>query len=261
MIRSIRQTLGYRIHATDGELGRTSDYYFGDDTWRIRYLVVRAGSWLSGRQVLISPQCVGEPDWHSGALPVALTMKQVQDSPSIETDLPVSRQQEARLARYYNWVPYWELPGIMVPVPAEPAPAQASESPPAAEGHLRGVREVTGYHISASDGEVGHLADFLAQTSIWAIRYLVVDLSRWLPNRKVLISPAWVTSIDWSDKRVHVDLSTQQVRGSLPFDPAAAVNREFEVRLYDYYGRPKYWESEPQDAPPSPRMPGAGKGK
>lgn len=252
MFRSMRQTLGYRLHATDGELGKTSDFYFEDDTWRIRYLVVRAGSWLSGRQVLISPLSVGVPDWASGTLPVNLTMKQVQDSPSIDTDQPVSRQQEARLAQYYNWVPYWELPGIMMPVPAQPPPAAAPDEAPAAESHLRSLREVTGYRLSASDGEIGSVTDFLAQTDIWAIRYLVVDLSRWHPGRKILVSPAWATSLEWAQKRLHVDLSVEQIRGSAPFDPAAPMNREYEVHLYDYYGRPKYWEAQAGTPPPKP---------
>jgi hypothetical protein len=251
MLRSMKQTIGYRIQATDGELGKTVDYYFQDDTWRIRYLVVRAGTWLSGRQVLISPQSVGVPDWVRGALPVSLTMKQVQDSPGIDTDQPVSRLQEARLARYYNWVPYWELPGIMMPVPSQPPPDESKEAA-ADQGHLRSLREVAGYRLHAIDGELGHLADCVAQTDIWAIRYLVVDLSRWHAGRNVLLSPAWVTAVEWGQKRLHVDLSVEQIRGSLPFDPSAPVNREYEMRLYDYYGRPRYWETPAGSPSPKP---------
>jgi hypothetical protein len=106
------------------------------------------------------------------------------------------------------------------------------------------VKEVSGYRIHASDGDIGHVADFLAQTDAWAIRYMVVDFSRWLPSRKVLISPAWISSVVWNAKRVHVAMTAEQVKGSQPFDPAAPVNREYEARLYDYYGRPKYWEAE-----------------
>ena len=41
--------------------------------------------------------------------------------------------------------------------------------------------------------------------------------------------------------RVHVDLDRDTVAHSPKYDPSAPVNLEYEVRLYDYYGRPKYW--------------------
>jgi hypothetical protein len=244
MLRSMRQTLGYPIQATDGEIGKTVDYYFEDDTWRIRYLVARAGSWLSGREVLISPLAVGTPDWLAGAIPVNLTMKQVRESPSIDTDQPVSRRHEARLAEYYNWLPYWEMPGVMMPVPAGSAAIAGEDAADIDKSHLRSLKDVIGYRLQATDGEIGGVSDFLAQTDIWAIRYLVADLSRWRAGQKVLVSPAWTTAIEWAQKRFCLDLSVDQIRGSQPFDPAAGVNREYEVRLYDYYGRPKYWETK-----------------
>jgi hypothetical protein len=102
---------------------------------------------------------------------------------------------------------------------------------------------VTGYRIHASDGDIGHVADFIVDTEDWAIRYLVVDTHNWLPGRKVLVSPAWVKQVSWDERHLHLDLSRQEIRGSLAFDPSAPVNREYEARLYDYYGRPKYWEA------------------
>ena len=48
--------VGYNLEATDGEIGKVESFYFDDDTWTIRYMVVKTGGWLSGRKVLISPK-------------------------------------------------------------------------------------------------------------------------------------------------------------------------------------------------------------
>lgn len=247
MLRSMNEIIGYKIEASDGNLGRAKDFLFDDHSWVVRYLVVDTGGWLIDRLVLISPQAMEEPDWTRGVLPVALTKEQVENSPGIETDLPVSRQHEQQLAEYYNWQPYWQYglplgdPIPMMPVPAAVSVEESGKKDTAGDPNLRSVKEVTGFRIHASDGEIGHVAEFIDQTEGWAIRYLVVDTRNWLPGRKILISPAWVKRVDWDEKSLHVDLSRKEIRGSVEFDPSAPINREYEARLYDYYGRPKYW--------------------
>jgi hypothetical protein len=75
----------------------------------------------------------------------------------------------------------------------------------------------------------------------WTIRYMVIDTRNWWPGKKVLVAPPWITEIDWGEARVHVDMTQTEIKSSPEFDPAAPVNREYEERLFDYYGRPKYW--------------------
>jgi hypothetical protein len=247
MLRSMNEIMGYKIEASDGELGRAKDFLFDDHSWVVRYLVVDTGGWLQDRQVLISPLATREPDWTRGGIPVALAKKQIENSPRIESDLPVSRQNEQRLADYYSWQPYWQYgvplgaPVAMLPVLSTEFAIDSGKKDSTGDPDLRSVKEVTGYRIHASDGEIGHVADFIVQTEGWVIRYLVVDTRNWLPGRKILVSPAWVKRVDWDEKRLHVDLSRQEIRGSVEFDPSAPINRDYEARLYDYYGRPKYW--------------------
>jgi hypothetical protein len=100
MLRSVKDLRGYKILATDGEIGKVHEFYFDDATWTIRYLVVNTGSWLFERRVLLSPIVLGQPYWQMRVFPVALTRMQVKNSPSIETDKPVSRQQEIELHQY-----------------------------------------------------------------------------------------------------------------------------------------------------------------
>jgi hypothetical protein len=108
--------------------------------------------------------------------------------------------------------------------------------------HLRSVGEVAGYHIEASDGEIGHIEDFIFDDETWKIRYVVVDTKNWLPGRKVLVSPLWVEDVSWRKRRVRVDLTQEEIKSSPEYDPTAPVNRQYEERLYDYYGRPRYWD-------------------
>ena len=95
--------------------------------------------------------------------------------------------------------------------------------------------------MDASDGELGSISDFIVDDELWVVRYMVIDTGGWLPGRKVLVSPDWVKDVAWSDSAVSVDLSQSQIEGCPEYDPSKPVNRRYEVRLYDYYGRPGYW--------------------
>jgi hypothetical protein len=108
MLHDIKKLEGYAVGASDGELGTVKDMYFDDQHWAIRYLVVEAGGWLSGRKVLISPGAVIRVAWDEDTIDVRLTRQQVRDSPSIDTDKPVSRQHEMEFSDYYGYPYYWE---------------------------------------------------------------------------------------------------------------------------------------------------------
>lgn len=249
--------MGYRIQATDGNLGKVDDFLFDDLSWIVRYLVVDIASGLMemppSRRVLIAPAAIGQPDWAGQVLPVILNQRQVEDSPPIEADRPVTRQMEEEIRTYYNWIPYWRA---VVPVPVEEgldqAMSRAEEEgrPPLEEQrqddpHLRSLDEVLGYHLRARDGDAGQVDDLIIEDEGWAIRYLVVDTGLTplglLPGRRVLLSPAWSEKVDWVQRAIYVDLRKETVEASPRYDPSRPVNREYETRLYDYYGRPKYW--------------------
>ena len=173
MLRNTAHLKGFAIRATDGELGTVDQLYFDDKTWAIRYLVVEAGGWLGGRQVLISPISVAHADWQAERLDVALTKEQVEHSPNIDTHQPVSRQHEAEYYGYYGYPYYWEGPYLWGPAfyPAGLAiPAFASREALAekigrelTDSHLRSTEAVTGYDIEAADGEIGHVDGFVVE--------------------------------------------------------------------------------------------------
>ena len=251
MLASVTDLQGFTLRAMDGEIGKVNQFYFDDKTWAIRYLVVNTGSWLAGRLVLISPIAVGQTDWESKQLEVVLTKKQVEGSPDIDTHKPVSRQHEAEYLGYYGYPFYWEgldfggaifdpagLP-IQRSAAAEAlAPRAVTES---ADSHLRSTKEVTGYHIEATDGEIGHVENFIVDHRTWAIQYLVVSTRNWWPGKKVLMSPHWIERVSWTDSKVYVDLSRKAIKNGPEYNDSMPVTREYEHRLYNHYKRSAYW--------------------
>jgi len=256
MLRTVGDLKGVTIEAMDGDIGSVQDLYFDDRAWTIRYFVVDTGTWLPGRRVLISPFAFRLVPGAS-RLRTSLTKQQVKDSPSIDTDRPVDRQREIAFAQYYGYPYYWlgpnrwgELAYPVLPVP--PAAPTALEEEMAArewedtDPNLRSARDVMGYYIQATDGDVGHVEDFLVDAESWAIRYMIVDTRNWLPGRKVLVSPEWIQRVSWEESKVYVDLSKRHIEAAPEFDSSIPLEREHEERLYTHLGRAKYWEREPR---------------
>lgn len=256
MLRNINELRGFAIHASDGEIGEVDDFYFDDENWAIRYLIVDTGGWLSGRKVLISPYAIGTPDWEGRKLPVRLTKAQVEGSPDIDTQKPVSRQHEAHYSSYYGYPYYWgseglwglgAYPGLLT---ADAQAGTANQTNPAQvppDAHLRSCRELGGYHIHALDGDIGHVDDMLVDDRSWAIRYLIVNTSNWWGGHLVLVSPQWVVEVSWPDSKVSVGLSREAVRSAPPYDPSEPLDRLHEEAIYDHYGRPGYWAARPTE--------------
>jgi hypothetical protein len=241
---------GYAIRARDGVIGTVTDFLFADDSWLVRWMVVDTGNWLSGRKVLLPPTVLGHPDPVTHEFPVRLTMQQVRDSPEIASDRPVSRQDETNIYGYYGWRPYWGDGFFMGGygfagdgrLAAQAQDASGREAEIASmrlndgDPRLRAVAEVTGYHIRATDGEIGHVKDFLLEEADWSIHYLVVDTMNWWPGKQVLISPASVHDINWPDNLVNLKVDRQKVKSSPGYDETTTVDRNYERLFHNYYG-------------------------
>jgi sporulation protein YlmC with PRC-barrel domain len=263
MLQSVNDLKGTAIHATDGDIGKVADFLFDDESWAIRYLVVDTGKWLPGRKVLISPISIDAALKNDG-LRLSLTKDQIKNSPPIDADKPVSRQYESEYLSYYGYPYYWYGAGLWgassypqlraaTPISGYPdrtsghagsaAASRLAPTKPEAESRLRSTTEVTGYYIEASDGDIGHVENFLVDDKDWALRYTVVDTVNWWPGKKVVVSPDWISQVSWAEAKVHVNLSRQKVKDAPEYDPSAPISRDYEERLYDSYGSPKYWQA------------------
>jgi hypothetical protein len=254
MLTKTSHLKGFVIRATDGELGIVDQFLFDDDTWCIRYLIIETGGWLGGRRVLISPISIVDTDWQARRLDVALTREQVEKSPDIDTHRPVCRQHEAEYLGHYGYPDYWGGPHLWGPAfhPAGLAISATASTEArvdrtrseSTDSHLRGSEAVTGYQVAAANGEIGHVDGFLMDDHVWLIRYIEVATQDWWPGGRVLVSPAWVIRISWTDSKVYIGLSQEAIRNGPEYDDATPITREYENRLHLHYGEPPYWLHE-----------------
>ena len=200
-----------KINGADGEVGKVQDFLFDDQTWTVRYLVVDTGGLLTGRLTLLSTGAIQDIDWHGKQVNVNVTRKMVEEGPSAAVDEPVSRQHEAALSRYYGWPYYWQGPYLWslayypAPVPRQGrgrlGERQDEETRPHGDPALRSLKEVSGYHVQSTGGEIGHVEDCVVDPETWQIRYLVIDTSNYWFGREVIVSPHWVHEVSWPEPR------------------------------------------------------------
>jgi len=249
MLSKSRTLSGYTLHSLDGEIGRVEQFYFDDAHWTIRYLVADTGHWLRGRQVLISPLALTVVLEDEHTIGVNLTKLQIEDSPALESDKPVSRQFEEAYHGYYGWPMYWSGPYTRGSYPYIMRERQRSQDcghgEKAWDAHLRSTRDAMDHHIQALDGEIGHVDDFVIDDETWAIRYLVVDTRNWWPGKRVLIAPQWIERVSWNTSKVFVNLSRAAIQGAPEFTDAALPTRDYETKLHHHYKREGYWIEQP----------------
>jgi sporulation protein YlmC with PRC-barrel domain len=249
MLSKAKTLQDYSLQNTNGEtIGKVKEFYFDDRHWTVRYLVADTGTWLSGRQVLISPYALVAVNNDHQNIVVALTQKQIEDSPSLDSDKPVSRQFEQAYYGYYGWPIYWSGSYAWGPSPyLVRDPEQWKTSTQRETGwdpYLRSTYNVSGHHIQALDGEIGHVADFVIDDETWAIRYLIVDTHNWWPGKKVLISTRWIERVSWGERKVFVNLSRDAIKRSPEYKEESMLDRDYEVSLHQHYNRQGYWLDE-----------------
>lgn len=242
---------GLALEATDGAIGTVADLLFDDHSWTARWLVVETGSWFSSRKILLPLSALGKPDEQTRTFAVHLMRQQVKESPDVDTDLPVSRHREAHVYHHYGWNSYWTsgfaplsnaitMP-VSMPLARDDVGPRYQESetdavPDDGDPHLRSVRAVIGYHIAASDGEVGHVEDFLIDDETWRLHYMTVDTKNWLPGERVLLPVRSISEIDWFTEVITVGIDRAKVKGSPPYEPQMTSDGPFYERSDEYFG-------------------------
>jgi hypothetical protein len=216
--RNLQDLYGVKLSAVDGEIGHIEDFYFDDETWVVRYVVAKTGSWLTGKKVLLSPYAFGPLRQDVRPLPVNLTRQQIENCPPVEEHRPISRQYEVKYYHYYGWPTYWEgswtwgigrYP-VMLP-PASP-PAGAADRPPnQAESHLRSTRAVDGFPVETYDGPLGHLLGFSVDPQSWVIRDVIVKTGHWRSGKELLISPAQIDDLSYPEGKMFVNLTKEDL--------------------------------------------------
>lgn len=245
MMTELSELQKHHLECLDGTIGKLKDVFFDDEDWIIRYVVADTGGWLTGRRVLLSPAALTPEAAAQGRLPIHLTKAQIEASPGIEADLPVSEQHQRDLHAYYGWQPYWgmapyQMAGMMppsVPDSSVETPAPAPE-PPRGDPHLHSAAHVRGYTIEANDGTIGHVADFLVALEDWTIGALVVDTRNWLPSRTVVLPSTAIEGIRWGSRKLVVRLDRETVKHAPEYDNTVPLPPDFERRLEESFRDP-----------------------
>lgn len=252
MLNKAKIMKNYTLNCQDGEIGKVKDFYFDDQSWLIRYLIINTGNWLTGRQVLVSPHSILSVNTDEEYITVNLTKSQIEDSPVLESDKPVSNQFQEEFRGYYGYpifasgMGYGGIGrGLVLPkTPIKPEGEEVikkTEDDNEWDPNLRSTHSVTGYHIKAIDDTIGHIDDFIIDDQKWEIQYLVIDTKNWLPGRKVLISPKWIEDVSWSEAKVFVTLKGEEVKSSPEYKEEITLDRDYETSLHKHYKRRGYW--------------------
>ena len=245
MLNSAKELKSYKLNGIDGELGKVKQFYFDDEHWGIRYLVADTTNWLNDRQILVSTYSLLAVNRDEQNIKINLTKKQIQDSPSIGFDKPVSKQFEEQYREHYGLPSYWggdyrwEITPDIVRDSAKQLKLSKDEN--VGDAHLRSTDEVSGYRIYAHDGVIGHIEDYIIDDETWEVRYLVIDTQNLWPGKKVLLSPFWMESISWQEQKAFVKLARNAIKESPEYSKNLLTTRGYEAKLFQYYNQRGFW--------------------
>jgi hypothetical protein len=226
MLLSAKDLKKMSLQAEDGQIGSLVTLFIDKKMWTVRYLVVRTGKFLAGKEVLVAPEAVRKVDAKEESVLVDMTRQEVRDSPDIDTHMPLSRRKEVELFNHYGWMPYWYPPGTAMsgvpgfnPLLSSEKMEKLKEKSETEDPDLRDLDAVTGYGIHAADGQAGHVEEFLVDTGPWILRQVVVDTRNWLPGgRKVLLPVEVIRELSWEKRTLSTDLTMRQVEDSPEYE-------------------------------------------
>ena len=240
MLRSMNEQLKYTVEALDGEAGYLHDFLIDERTWVVRYAVIDLGHWLPGRKVLLARPGIDGADYATKTLSLKTTKAQIEASPDLTDDAPVSRQYEQYLYEHYQWAPYW-APGFAGGgvMPMETATTTEPDSPPfkAVNPHLRSLRELTGYSIVVDEEHVGRVDAFMCYDDTWEVPFLVANVGGWFHKERLMVPTKRVGEIAFTEHRLTLNMRADTLDDLPTFDPEAPEAGRVEMCVYDYRGK------------------------
>ncbi|MFH0925923.1 MAG: PRC-barrel domain-containing protein [bacterium] len=198
MLKGVKDFVGYTVYARDGDIGRINQFYFDDRKWIVRYLLINTGSWLSGREVMISPVALNQPDLLEKSFFTSLTRKKLKRFPHILENKIISHQEEVKLVKRYEWPKYWEddeklevgrEQASMMKIFNDSGNNLLDNRNDNKKGYLLwSTNKPIYYPILGNGGEFGSVQDFVIDTETWVIRYLVLDQKNQIIEKNVLVT-------------------------------------------------------------------------
>lgn len=197
MLHKARHLTGYTLKSCDGEIGQVKGFHCDDQSWTIRYLVADMGHWFKDRQILIPPSAITGVDPKMQTIEISLTKQQIDDIPALADDTSVSRQfQDVR------------------------------------DPHLRSSKNLISSHVQGTDGELGHIHDFLIDLETWAIRYFIIETQKWWMEKKVMVSSLWIERVNWLESKVYLNLPRETMNQTSRYTVLEPLNRKYETNFH-----------------------------
>jgi hypothetical protein len=84
--------------------------------------------------------------------------------------------------------------------------------------HLRSTKTIMGYHVHASDGDFGHVSDFIFDDANWQIMYMVVNSHNWFGGKQFLIETGTIKEIQWENSKVILNIPINAIKEGPLFD-------------------------------------------
>jgi hypothetical protein len=251
MLIEAKTLKGYKIIGHDGDVGKVKEFYFDDQYWTVRYIIVDTGNWLADRQVLISLSALSSLNKEAESITINLCKKQIKESPILTNDQHISRQFEIEYHEYYGLPLYWSDPskhGINhIDLTNYRQLKISTQEIKSRSPHLRSSKNVSSYHIQAIDGEIGHIVDFIIDSETWAIRYLIINTHNWWAGKSVLVFPQWIDRVSCKELKVFINLSRESIKLSPEYSIESMITRDYETQLHRYYNRNVYWPEKPSN--------------
>jgi hypothetical protein len=244
LLRSLNLTRGARLAAQDGDAGAIQDFLFSDDDWVVRYLVASLPGPM-GRRILISPIALEEVTAEPGEFRVRLPLEQLEQTPDIDADEPITRAWENAYFRFYAWPVYWggggatgfwggsQFPGVLMgaPVPAEPAPAPP-EAEAEQESRLHSAAGLRGYAVLAATGEeLGQVDDFVMDDATWRLAFVGVFSG----GRRVLVPIECFARGAWAERRMNTHVTPQALESAPNWEPLEIIPADYESRVRAHF--------------------------
>jgi hypothetical protein len=107
-LQNARRIVGYRVQASDGDLGRVQELLIDDKTWAIRFMVVEAGDWWRGHRLLIAPHWIHAADWVDECISLDLTQTIAKAAPRLETSRQLDDRRATGLFLHEGRGSFWE---------------------------------------------------------------------------------------------------------------------------------------------------------
>ncbi len=227
MLENLEKLREYRFYAIDGKIGEIHNFYFDDQTWDVRYLILNTGSWFNEHRILIPVSAISNIDWRNKSLSVIFTKAQIKNGPGIDFEKPVSRQIVQTLINHHQLLVFLptnneSMPNWLIRVLKNIGTPHMNrmQKNGRANPNLRSAIEVIGYDLQAKDGQKGIVDDLIIDMKYWKICSVAIKINHWMSrDKKAFVFPENVEELSWRHHQMLLDVTKNEILNN----PAAVV--------------------------------------